>query len=330
MNMPAIKTLVLAIALSLSLACLTACENSDAGQTVSSQASNSAASSSSAGSSSSTSSTNVEPTDVEDKKPNEELKPKKKRLEAILGDETAALLIKRAETDMDAAWIAAHPDAYEKYGAELQEKLLKLAADDPLAIPFVRGFPEKAYADGPNLKAPAMDKKIHVKGIPKTKIPHLYQWDLRWGYAKFSADGFGLAACGPTSLTMIYQGLTGKTDITPYDMGRMAEEQGFVIAGSGSTNDLFIEMPLQLGLNRWEIPVNTDSMRETLSAGYPIIANVGPGYFSRVGHFFVLAGITEDGKVILNDPYSVERSSKLWDPEQIASESRALYAYDKA
>ena len=328
--MPAIKALLLAIALSLSLACLTACENVGVGNAAGSETSSSAASSSTAAPSSAATSSSAEPTDIEDKKPGKELKPKKKVLKAILGNETAALLIKRAESDMDAAWIAAHPDAYEKFGAELQEKLLKLAADDPLAIPFVRGFPKKAYADGPNLKAPAMDKKIHVKGIPKTRIPHLYQWDLRWGYAKFSADGFGLAACGPTSLTMIYQGLTGKTDITPYDMGRMAEEQGYVIAGSGSTNDLFIEMPLQLGLNRWEIPVNADSIRETLSAGYPIIANVGPGYFSRVGHFFVLAGITEDGKVILNDPYSVERSSKLWDPEQIASESRALYAYDKA
>ena len=324
MNMPAIKTLTLAIALSLSLACLTACESIGVGNAAGSQASSSTASSSAAASSS------AEPTDIEDKKPGKELKPKKKALRAILGDETAALLIEHAKTDMDAAWIAAHPEAYEKYGPELQEKLLKLAADDPLAIPFVRGFPKKAYTDGPDLKAPAMDEKIHVKGIPKTKIPHLYQWDLRWGYATFSADGFGLAACGPTSLTMVYQGLTGKTDITPYDMGRMAEEQGFVLAGSGSTNDLFIEMPLQLSLNRWEIPVNADSIRETLSAGFPIIANVGPGYFSRVGHFFVLAGITKDGKVILNDPYSVERSSKLWDPEQIASESRALYAYDKA
>ena len=318
MNMPAIKTLVLAIALSLSLACLTACENSDAGHTADGQASRSETSSS------------AKPTDIEDKKPDKELKPKKKALKAILGNETAALLIERAESDMDAAWIAANPDAYKEYGAELQEKLLKLAADDPLAIPFVRGFPEHAYTDGPNLKAPAMDKKIHVKGIPKTKFPHLYQWDLRWGYAKFSADGFGLAACGPTSLTMVYQGLTGKTNITPYDMGRMAEEQGFVITGQGSTDGLFTEMPLQLGLNWWEVPIDANGIKETLSAGHPIIANVGPGYFSRVGHFFVLAGITEDGKVILNDPYSVERSSKLWDPEQIASESRALYAYDKA
>ena len=106
MNMPAIKTLVLAIALSLSLACLTACENVGMGNAAGSETSSSAASSSSEASSS------AEPTDVEDKKPGKELKPKKKVLKAILGDETAALLIKRAETDMDAAWIAAHPDAY--------------------------------------------------------------------------------------------------------------------------------------------------------------------------------------------------------------------------
>ena len=256
-----------------------------------------------------------------------ERKIDKKALRDLLGRETANALIRVARTDPDAAWIATHPKAYEKYGPELQVKLLKLAADDPLAIPFVRGFPKRAYADKPNPDAPAMDEKLHVKGVPNTKFPHLYQWDLRWGYTNFSQDGFGLAACGPTSLTMVYRGLTGKTDLTPHDMGRLAEEQGYVIYGAGSTSGLFLDLPIDLGLHRWEIPVDAASIKETLSAGYPIIANVGAGYFSQVGHFFVLAGITDDGKVILNDPYSVERSSKLWDAELIAAEAKALYAY---
>jgi len=253
--------------------------------------------------------------------------PDRKTLRKLLGKETAMLLLERASEDDDAAWIAAHPNAYKKYGSELQAKLLKLAADDPLAIPFVRHYPERAYADGPDYSAPAMDDVVKVEGIPKTRIPHLYQWDQRWGYAQFSADGFGLAGCGPTSLAMVYQGLTGKKDITPYDMGRLAEDQGYVIYGQGSTTGLFTEMPWQLGLSCWGVPVDAASIVDTLHAGNPIIANVGEGYFTQVGHFFVLAGVTKDGKVILNDPYSAERSSKLWDPEFIASESKALFAY---
>ena len=256
--------------------------------------------------------------------------PDEKALHAILDKVTASLLIERAKSDDDAAWIAAHPDAYAKFGSELQVKLLKLAAEDPLAIPFVRGFPEHAFADGPDYSAPAIDEGVQASSVPKTGIPHLYQWDLRWGYAQFSADGFGLAGCGPTSLAMVYQGLTGKKDITPYDMGRMAEEQGYVMYGEGSTVGLFTEMPWQLGLVCWDVPVDVDAIKQTLDEGHPIIANVGPGYFTQVGHFFVLTGMTEDGKIILNDPFSAERSSKLWDLERIVSESRALFAYAPA
>ena len=254
----------------------------------------------------------------------------RKALKSLLGKDTAELLVERAESNASAAWIATHADVYAQYGSELQVKLLKLAADDPLAIAFVRNFPQLAYADGPDYDATAMDEEINVPGIPKTPFPHLYQWDLRWGYTQFSADGFGLAGCGPTSLTMVYQGLTGKKDITPYDMGKLAEDQGYVIYGQGSTSGLFTEMPWQLGLSCWEVPVDAASIVETLRAGNPIIANVGAGYFSTVGHFFVLAGITDDGQVILNDPYSVERSSRLWDPEFMASESKALFAYGLA
>ena len=250
-----------------------------------------------------------------------------KALLPFLEKDEAARLIKLAKTDEDAAWIVSHPNAYKQYGAELQEKLLKLAADDPLAVPFVRNYPKLSHADEPNFDAPAMDEHIHAKGIPETAFPHLYQWDLRWGYTNFSQDGFGLAGCGPTALTIVYQGLTGNKEISPYDMGRLAEDGGYVDYDQGSMPDLFLGFASQLGLTCWEAPVSSESIKLSLEAGYPVIANVGPGRFSKVGHFFVLAGLSEDGMVVLNDPYSPERSSKLWDPEVIASESQALYVY---
>ena len=53
------------------------------------------------------------------------------KLEAVLGDELAGQLIQVAGNNDDAAWIAAHPDAYTVDGEAVQYKLLKLAAVEP-------------------------------------------------------------------------------------------------------------------------------------------------------------------------------------------------------
>ena len=247
-------------------------------------------------------------------------------LKAILGDEVASKLIALAQVDADAAWIAAHPEAYEPFGG-LQAKLLKLAADDPQAIPFVRDYPDKYPADAPDPDAPAMNEGSPSTQVPDTGVPHYYQWDKRWGYTQYSADGFGLAGCGPTSMAMVYQGLTGKDDLSPYDMGKLATDSGFVVYDQGTSSEFFTETATELGLGWWYVNIDADSIREVLLDNCLIIANVGPGYFSEVGHFFVLAGLSEDGRVILNDPYSVTRSMQLWDAEFIASQSIVLYGY---
>ena len=253
--------------------------------------------------------------------------PSTKALYALLERETADKLIDLAKDDEDAAWIAAHPDAYEKFGDELQAKLLKLAADDPLAVPFVRNFPKKYPADKPDLDASGIDAYSPSPKVPQTAIPHFYQWDQRWGYTSYSADGFGLAGCGPTALSMVYQGLTGNDDLSPYDMGKLANDNGYVIYDQGTSGAFLTDMASQLGLVWWYVDNTPESIVSTLSDGCLIIANVGAGYFSTVGHYFVLAGVTDDGKIILNDPYSVTRSAQLWDPALISSESVVLYGY---
>ncbi|MDO7203706.1 papain-like cysteine protease family protein [Paraclostridium bifermentans] len=40
---------------------------------------------------------------------------------------------------------------------------------------------------------------------------------------------------------------------------------------------------------------------------------MGPGHFTTEGHYIVLTGVTDDGKIIVNDSDSKERSSKTWD-----------------
>ena len=160
-------------------------------------------------------------------------------------------------------------------------------------------------------------------------MPHLYQWDQRWGYAPYGGFCMGTSACGPTSLTMVYRALTGDDSVSPYDMAQRAYEWGYV-SESGTGSEIMSGPCKELGLICWEVPATAEDIVAMLKDGHPLIANVRVGYFSDSGHFFVLAGVTDDGQVILNDPYSVTRSSQLWDPELIASEAMSIYAYNVA
>ena len=249
----------------------------------------------------------------------------------LLGDETSAKLLAEAKTSIDALWIAAHPDEYAFDGVEVQYKVLKLAADEPQALTYVREFPDSYPADGVNMdKSVAMSTSSPAAGVPDTNVPHLYQWDRRWGYTTYSSAAFGLTGCGPTSLAMVYQGLTGSNDKSPYDIAKIADERGYMDEYQGTVGTFFTEIAGELGLECEEIYPDSGSIRQALEHGQVVIANLAPGYFTANGHYFVLAGLADDGTAIVNDPYSVERSSQTWDLDTIASQSYACYGYTRS
>ena len=252
-------------------------------------------------------------------------------LVSLLGEDETAKLISQAKTNPDALWIAAHPDEYAFDGIEIQYKILRLAADEPASIPYVRDFPAQYPASDVNSdKSLAMSVASPSESVPNTATPHLYQWDRRWAYTVYSSATFGLTGCGPTSLAMVYQGLNRTVDRTPHDMAVLAEERGFMSEFNGTDSSFFTSVADELGLSCWESYPDASTIRDELSQGHVIIVNLGPGYFTTNGHFFVLAGLADDGQVIINDPYSVARSSVTWDAEFIASESIAMFVYAKA
>lgn len=252
----------------------------------------------------------------------------REKLVSLIGEDAADRLIAGAEDNEDLLWIASHPDSYAAEGTEVQVKLLTLAAEEPAAISYVRNYPEKYPAESQDSDATAIDDSTATPDANSTRFPHLYQWDERWGYTEYSSTGFGMTGCCPTSMAMVYQGLTGKTDMTPYDMAELARNGGFMSEYNGTDSAFFFYAATELGLYCEEIYPSAENIISVLSSGEVIIANVGPGQFTDEGHFFVLAGLDEDGKVILNDPYSAERSNVTWDAETIASESIAMFAFD--
>ena len=239
----------------------------------------------------------------------------------VVDEDVADKLINRAVSSEDARWIAQNPDKYTVDGTTVQAKLLKLAADEPAAQSYVRNFPDKYPMSKPE------NGTIKTVTTGGKNIPRFYQWDELWGYTTYSGTAFGLTGCGPTCLAMVYQGLTQQTDLSPYDMGKLAVRDGYAGEDDGTYATFFTGEASTLGLTVSEIDVTTKALQTALESGQVVIANFAPGIFTEYGHYVVLTGLTTDGSVIMNDPYSEERSNQTWDIDTIVSETQGFYAY---
>lgn len=251
-------------------------------------------------------------------------KPDKAALENLLGAEDTAALLQTASSNENAYWVASHPDSYTADGTAVQGKLLRLAGNEPEAASFVRDWPNMYPQDKPSGDASTPSAES------KTNVPRLYQWDKCWGYTQYSSTTFALTGCCPTSFAMVYQALTGLTDKSPYDMGVIATNGGFETQYDGTDTKFLFSAAEQLGLTCNQLNPQPSNLTAPLSAGQVLIINVGPGDFTQNGHFIVACGLDADGKVIINDPYSAERSEKTWDVSTLVSQSKMFYAFSLA
>lgn len=172
------------------------------------------------------------------------------------------------------------------------------------------------------------DKPIDVSAeLTGGDIPLFLQWDARWGYRLYGQSLMGLAGCGPTSLSMVYCGLTGDSSMDPYAMACYADANGYHIEGSGTTWDFMDRGAAGLGLTVHDVAFDAASIGETLRSGMPIICIMGPGDFTTDGHFIVLTGIDAAGNVTIHDPNSKHNSERTWTLDTLMSQMLDLWAY---
>lgn len=162
-----------------------------------------------------------------------------------------------------------------------------------------------------------------VKGL----VPLLMQWDWRWGFDHYGGGPAGLTGCAPTCMTMIGLGLTGDQSINPRDMFVYSEGAGFWVDGQGTSWSLVTNAFPNHPISATQISPDQASITAELQAGHPVLINVGIGKFSAVGHFMVLAGITDDGNFILNDPNNLENCSRTWPWSELSSEIVNAWSY---
>ena len=158
------------------------------------------------------------------------------------------------------------------------------------------------------------------------EVPYLYQTDSAWADEPYAGSTVSVAGCGPTCLSMVYVDLTGRTDLGPAEMSAFSERNGFVSDGMTAWS-LMTDGAALLGLDSRELAADVGSVTAALESGSPVICSVAPGDFTSTGHFIVLAGIADDGGIIVHDPNSAANSSRTWDAQRIVDQCKNLWAF---
>lgn len=227
-------------------------------------------------------------------------------------DKVIQSLLEKADKNEKIAMILSDKGAYP-------EELLELASKKDEVIDFVADFPN-------NNRIVSNDISIETD-YKKGEIPLFIQWDERWGYEKYGPDFMAVNGCGPTSLAMVAVGLTGNTDINPKVIAEFSEENGYIVNGVGTSWNFMDAAAENFGLQCKELPLSENVIINTLKSGTPIIAIMGPGTFTSVGHYVVLTGVDSDNKIIINDSDSKIRSNQTWDVDIFMKETKNLWSF---
>ena len=239
-------------------------------------------------------------------------------LPAWVDEQTAQTLLAQA-SDPDVASILCDAQALGELDQDLAEKLLELAADDPAARSFVAGF-RTSY---PGTKAGGLtEDDLPADG----SIPHLMQWDKRWGYMEYIGGPLGTKGCCPTSLAMLYAGLSGRTDMSPYIVSLLATESELCDAQAGTHGEFVGYFCERVGLE-WADVTTIDEAASYLNGGWILVCNLGAGEFTDLGHYVLITGWSGyDGDVHVNDPYTTSVNERPWPLVTIFYECNSTYA----
>lgn len=143
------------------------------------------------------------------------------------------------------------------------------------------------------------------------------QNEPKYAKSNYSAPGehktIASSGCGPTSAAMAIQTLRPDKKVTPITLAKWSMSKGYKIKNQGTAYSFFKAVFNEYGLtcyqansaNLYHKP-NSDThdvVKNELKSGKWVIACMGPGNWTKGGHYVLVYGYN-DGYVYINDPAS--------------------------
>lgn len=153
------------------------------------------------------------------------------------------------------------------------------------------------------------------KGTNTKKPVDYKQADKRWGKKSYTSCGnknqtIANSGCGPTSMADILA--TWKdSKITPVETCAYSLKHGFRTKNSGTAWGFFKSIAAAYKFTKFVQTKSMATAREAIRAGALVVSSMGPGYWTKGGHYICLWK-TDDTYMYANDPASsVRKKQKL-------------------
>ena len=167
------------------------------------------------------------------------------------------------------------------------------------------------------------DTRLSMKNHKEYIAGYIYfnQGDSAW-----NQNGYCIAkaGCGPTSMAVVITSLTGKW-VTPLDTAIWGYQHGFY-SREGSAHEMIPAMAAAYGLRCQGVGTDYQAIKKALKAGKPVVCLMGPGYFTRGGHFMVLVAIDNNDCVTVADVGSRTRSAYKYQLADVIAQSKGASA----
>ena len=184
-----------------------------------------------------------------------------------------------------------------------------------------------AWFDRPK---PVPTETIDLSDLDLSRVPALYQWDMRWGYSIYAGNYLGLSGCGPTCLSVVALYFTKDTSLNPQKVAEYATANNYATVGDGTSWTLFSQGAAGLGLTARELALDQSRIDAALAGGDLVVMVLGPGDFTTTGHYIVVTGGDGVNGYTVHDVNNPANSAKTWTFEQLKGQIRNIWAMNKA
>ena len=159
------------------------------------------------------------------------------------------------------------------------------------------------------------DKKDKKSIIPKVYNDH----SLEMKDKKEKSSG-----CGPSAMAVCISSLTNKW-VTPVDTTVWAYKNGYY-SSAGASHEMVPALAQQYKLECHGLGSDVSKVRDALKKKHPVVALMGPGYFTKKGHFIVLVAIDDNDQVTVADVGSRQRTQYKYPLKEVIAQTKSASA----
>lgn len=167
------------------------------------------------------------------------------------------------------------------------------------------------------------DHSLEMKDKKETIQGFIYfnQADAAWNDNGYQIKSSG---CGPSAMAVCISSLTDKW-VTPVDTTVWAYKNGYY-SSAGASHEMVPALAKQYQLKCNGLGSDISKVRDALKKKHPVVALMGPGYFTRKGHFIVLVSIDDSDQVTVADVGSRQRTQYKYPLKEVIAQTKSASA----